>query len=101
MGAQARGAQSRWLRRQLAGGRGASSSASAALVAGDMALALLKNLPKSEREMLESMSVKELRRQAAMKNVPLTHISAAVERQELINLIIKAGPVTDKYDAKI
>lgn len=68
-----------------------------------MALSLLSNLrvPKSERELLEKCSVKELRRQAALKNVPLTHISAAVERPELINLIIRAPPIHDKYDFKI
>mmetsp|Transcript_72178 Transcript_72178/g.222992 ORF Transcript_72178/g.222992 Transcript_72178/m.222992 type:complete len:332 (+) Transcript_72178:97-1092(+) len=52
----------------------------------------------SEIAHLKDLSVKELRRQAAVKNVPLTQIAAAVEKADLINLIVKAGPVLDTYD---
>jgi len=55
----------------------------------------------AERIRLEKLSVKELRRQAAVKNVPLTQISAAVEKADLINLIIRAGPVLDTYDMQL
>lgn len=50
------------------------------------------------REELEQSSVKELRRQAALRSVPLTHISAALEKKDLVNLILNAKPVTDQYD---
>jgi len=50
---------------------------------------------------LDSLSVRELIRQAARTNVPLTQISAAVEKADLINLIIRAGPVMDTYDVSI
>lgn len=43
-------------------------------------------------------SVKELRRQAALRNVPLTRIAAALEKQELIALILNAPPVRDQYN---
>lgn len=43
------------------------------------------------------LSVKELRRQAALRNVPLTHISAALEKADLVALILRAPPVLDQY----
>lgn len=52
----------------------------------------------AESFQLGKLTVKELRRQAALRNVPLTHISAAVEKQDLVNLILRARPVTDHYD---
>jgi len=54
-----------------------------------------------EAARLYKLSVKELRRQAAIKNVPLTQISAAVEKRDLINLIVRAGPVLDTYDVQM
>eukprot|EP00927_Polykrikos_kofoidii_P047741 TRINITY_DN4200_c0_g2_i1.p1 TRINITY_DN4200_c0_g2~~TRINITY_DN4200_c0_g2_i1.p1 ORF type:complete len:365 (+),score=63.02 TRINITY_DN4200_c0_g2_i1:193-1287(+) len=62
-----------------------------------MALAL-QNKKEDERWRLETLTVKELRRQAALKDVPLTHIGAAVEKQDLVTLILKAGPVLNHYD---
>eukprot|EP00439_Symbiodinium_sp_Y106_P028558 s4764_g3.t1 len=56
---------------------------------------------KDEWDLLEKLPVKELRRQAARKCVPLTQISTAVEKSDLINLIIKAGPVLDQYDVSV
>lgn len=56
---------------------------------------------KSERVLLEKLSVKELRRQAAVHNVMLTQIAAAVEKEDLINLILRAGPVRDTYDVTL
>jgi len=50
---------------------------------------------------LEKCSVKELRRQAALRSVPLTHISAALEKKDLVNLILRAGPVLDQYDVGV
>lgn len=50
---------------------------------------------------LEKSSVKELRRQAALRSVPLTHISAALEKKDLVNLILRAGPVLDQYDVGV
>mmetsp|Transcript_159950 Transcript_159950/g.298412 ORF Transcript_159950/g.298412 Transcript_159950/m.298412 type:complete len:329 (-) Transcript_159950:59-1045(-) len=47
---------------------------------------------------LERLSVKELRKHAAIRNVPLTSIAAAVEKRDLINLILCAAPVLDQYD---
>lgn len=47
---------------------------------------------------LERLSVKELRKHAAIRNVPLTSIAAAVEKRELINMILCAAPVLDQYD---
>eukprot|EP00929_Paragymnodinium_shiwhaense_P112131 TRINITY_DN80385_c0_g1_i1.p1 TRINITY_DN80385_c0_g1~~TRINITY_DN80385_c0_g1_i1.p1 ORF type:complete len:343 (+),score=131.24 TRINITY_DN80385_c0_g1_i1:101-1129(+) len=52
-----------------------------------------------ERAKLDKLTIKELRRQAALSNVPLTHISAAVEKNDLIAMILKAGPALDHYDA--
>ncbi|CAE8636199.1 unnamed protein product, partial [Polarella glacialis] len=54
-----------------------------------------------EWEVLEKLSVRELRKQAAIKCVPLTHISSAIEKSDLIRLIIKAGPVLDQYDVNV
>lgn len=54
-----------------------------------------------DRERLEKLPVKELRRQAALHDVPLTMISAAVEKPELINMILRAGPVKDSYDVGV
>eukprot|EP00747_Dinoflagellata_sp_TGD_P207427 gnl/TRDRNA2_/TRDRNA2_81005_c0_seq1.p1 gnl/TRDRNA2_/TRDRNA2_81005_c0~~gnl/TRDRNA2_/TRDRNA2_81005_c0_seq1.p1 ORF type:complete len:303 (+),score=80.44 gnl/TRDRNA2_/TRDRNA2_81005_c0_seq1:105-1013(+) len=51
-----------------------------------------------EAAMLSSMSVKELRRQAALRNVPLTQITTAVEKKDLIALIAQAPTVLDQYD---
>lgn len=51
-----------------------------------------------ERKLLEQLNVRDLRTQAAIRNVPLTHISAAIEKRELINLICRAKPVTDQYN---
>lgn len=45
--------------------------------------------------------MKELRRIACKKNVPLTQISAAVEKSDLITLILRAGPVSDTYDVNL
>mmetsp|Transcript_27667 Transcript_27667/g.51915 ORF Transcript_27667/g.51915 Transcript_27667/m.51915 type:complete len:410 (-) Transcript_27667:30-1259(-) len=56
---------------------------------------------KEQWDLLEKLPVKELRRQAARKCVPLTLISTAVEKSDLINLIIKAGPVLDQYDVNV
>jgi len=53
---------------------------------------------KDDRQILDKLSVKELRRQAALKNVPLQQIAAALEKTDLINLIVRAGPVMDHYD---
>lgn len=47
---------------------------------------------------LERLPVKELRRHAAVRNVPLQSIAAAVEKKDLINLILCAAPVLDTYD---
>lgn len=49
-------------------------------------------------EDFEKCSVKELRRHAALRSVPLTQISAALEKKDLINLILHAGPVKNQYD---
>mmetsp|Transcript_6071 Transcript_6071/g.13450 ORF Transcript_6071/g.13450 Transcript_6071/m.13450 type:complete len:333 (-) Transcript_6071:107-1105(-) len=54
-------------------------------------------MPGVSIEELEQFSVKELRRQAAVRNVPLQHIAAAVEKKDLINMIINARPITDQY----
>lgn len=56
---------------------------------------------EDELTRLERLSVKELRRVAAIKNVPLTCIAQAVEKSDLINMIIKAGPVLDTYDVNL
>eukprot|EP00435_Cladocopium_sp_Y103_P052980 s625_g16.t2 len=56
---------------------------------------------QDEWEILGKLSVKELRILAAKKCVPLTQISTAVEKNDLINLIIKAGPVLDQYDVSV
>mmetsp|Transcript_13009 Transcript_13009/g.29536 ORF Transcript_13009/g.29536 Transcript_13009/m.29536 type:complete len:331 (-) Transcript_13009:58-1050(-) len=48
-------------------------------------------------EDLEQYSVRELRRQAAVRNVPLQHIAAAVEKKDLISMILNARPITDQY----
>jgi len=47
---------------------------------------------------LFKLSVKELRRQAALRSVPLTHIGAALEKKDLVALILKAPPVLDHYN---
>mmetsp|Transcript_78787 Transcript_78787/g.219004 ORF Transcript_78787/g.219004 Transcript_78787/m.219004 type:complete len:343 (-) Transcript_78787:100-1128(-) len=52
---------------------------------------------EEEKARLQDLSVRELRKQAALKCVPLTHISAAVEKKDLIALILRAGPVLDHY----
>jgi len=54
-----------------------------------------------DRAALQNLPVKELRRQAAIHNVPLTHIAAAVEKSELIGMIVRAGPVKDTYDVTL
>lgn len=56
---------------------------------------------QDEWEILGKLSVKELRILAAKKCVPLMQISTAVEKNDLINLIIKAGPVLDQYDVSV
>jgi len=59
---------------------------------------LRSSVSEEELARLEKLSVKDLRRQAALRNVPLTQIGAAVEKQDLINLICRASPVLDHYD---
>ncbi|CAK8995626.1 unnamed protein product [Durusdinium trenchii] len=56
---------------------------------------------QDEWELLNRLSAKELRILAARKCVPLTQISTAVEKIDLINLIVKAGPVLDQYDVSV
>ncbi|CAJ1344863.1 unnamed protein product [Effrenium voratum] len=56
---------------------------------------------QDEWELLERLSVKELRLQALRKCVPLAQISAAIEKSDLIGLIVKAGPVLDQYDVSV
>eukprot|EP00928_Gymnodinium_smaydae_P003915 TRINITY_DN11380_c0_g9_i1.p1 TRINITY_DN11380_c0_g9~~TRINITY_DN11380_c0_g9_i1.p1 ORF type:complete len:419 (-),score=111.41 TRINITY_DN11380_c0_g9_i1:175-1431(-) len=53
---------------------------------------------EEEKARLESCSIRELRKQAQLRNVPLTHISAAVEKNDLIALVLRARPVLDHYD---
>jgi len=61
----------------------------------------MAELMVDKRKELEKLSVKDLRRQAAIHNVMLTQISAAVEKIELVNLILRAGPVRDTYDVSL
>lgn len=53
--------------------------------------------PRPLDEELECLSIKDLKRRAVLCNVPLLHISAVVERRELISLIKKAKVPDDQY----
>lgn len=56
---------------------------------------------RDDRGGLEKLSVKDLRRRAALHNCQLTHIAAAIEKDDLINLIRSAGPIRDTYDMSL
>eukprot|EP00913_Durusdinium_trenchii_P029882 g28001.t1 len=61
-----------------------------------------KHWPMDEWELLNRLSAKELRILAARKCAPVQlRISTAVEKIDLINLIVKAGPVLDQYDVSV
>jgi len=52
---------------------------------------------EAEKERLDDMSIRELRKLAALKDVPLTHISVALEKKDLITMIMRAGPSKNHY----
>lgn len=59
---------------------------------------MLSQKTEEELKRLEGLSVKDLRRQAALRDVPLCQIGAAIEKADLIKMILRAPPVLDHYD---
>lgn len=51
-----------------------------------------------QRAELEKFGVKQLKVHAAKRNVPLTQIASAVEKNDLIALILAAPPILDQYE---